>query len=82
MGWAMQERSTLSQRTYFVQGHRVEETRDAFGYSSWTCDCAEYARSRTREAEPGCAHSEHVAAAASVDRLLGAKGLALRAGGC
>lgn len=64
------------QRTYYVRGHRVEGMRDGSGSTSWTCDCAEYLHSRSR-GEPWCQHAERVAAAASIDRLLGAEGLTL-----
>jgi hypothetical protein len=82
VGREMQVHGVTTQRTYFVHGHRVEEFRDALGNPSWSCDCAEYRRSQSRGIEPSCAHSQRVAAAASVDRLLGAKELMLRATGC
>ncbi len=72
---------TSLQRTYYVRGHRVEGTRDRWGSTSWTCDCVEYLRSRSH-GEPWCQHAERVAAAASIDRLLGAEGLTLRADDC
>ena len=43
----------------------------------WTCDCAEYVRSRSH-GEPWCVHAQRVAAAASIDQLLGSDGLTLR----
>jgi len=64
------------QRTYYVRGHRVEGTRDRAGFTSWACDCAQYLESRSR-GDPWCKHAEAVAAAASIDRLLGAEGLTL-----
>ncbi len=70
-----------SQRTYFVHGHRVQETRDGSGYLSWTCDCAEYVRSQSR-GDAWCVHSQRVAAAASIDQLLGSEGLMLRSKVC
>jgi hypothetical protein len=76
---SIEEGATVTQRTYFVHGHRVEETRHAPGYVSFTCDCAEYLRARARGEEACCVHSQRVAAAASLDQMLGAKGLMLRA---
>jgi len=75
----VEERAMVTQRTYFVHGHRVEETRHAPGYVSFRCDCAEYLRAQARGEEASCVHSQRVAAAASLDQLLGAKGLMLRA---
>lgn len=69
------------QRTYYVRGHRVEGSRDRSGSTSWICDCAEYLRSRSL-GEPWCQHAERVAAAASIDRLLGAEGLTLSPEDC
>lgn len=68
-------------RTYYVRGHRVEGTRDRSGSTFWTCDCVEYVRSRS-VGEPWCQHAARVAAAASIDRLLGAEGLTLQADDC
>lgn len=76
------EQGTDRQRTYFIHGHRVEEARDALGLVTWSCDCAEYRRSQARGFESSCPHTQRVAAAASVDRLLGARELLLRATGC
>ncbi len=75
------KRGIQSQRTYFVHGHRVQETRDGSGDLSWACDCAEYVRSKSR-GEPWCVHAQRVAAAASIDRLLGSEGLTLRSSVC
>jgi len=72
----VRQSGTALQRTYYVRGHRVEGMRDCTGSTSWTCDCAEYLQSRSR-GEPWCQHAERVAAAASIDRLLGAEGLTL-----
>ena len=80
-GLAVQRRSATP-RTYYVHGHRVQETRHAAGASSWSCDCAEYQRSQLHSEDGCCAHSQRVEAAASLERLLGAKGLILRAQGC
>ncbi|HEU4627175.1 MAG TPA: hypothetical protein VFS52_20605 [Steroidobacteraceae bacterium] len=57
-------------RTYFVGGHRVEHLRDAYGQSSWSCDCVEYARGKQWGGEHWCQHAERVAAAAELDRVL------------
>jgi len=76
------EQGADRQRTYFIHGHRVEETRDEFGVVWWSCDCAEFRRSRSPGLEATCPHTQRVAAAASVDRLLGARQLLLRATGC
>lgn len=75
-------RATKRPRTYFVSGHRVEQKRHAFGPSSWACDCAEYRRAKADGIEPTCVHSQRVAAAFSVDRLLGARGLVMPTTGC
>lgn len=69
------------QRTYYVGGHRVEGTRDRSGSTSFTCDCVQYLHSSSRGA-PWCQHAERVAAAASIDRLMGAEGLTLRPDRC
>jgi hypothetical protein len=57
-------------RTYFVGGHRVEHQRNAFGQSSWSCDCVEYTQPGRWGGERWCQHAERVAAAAELDRLL------------
>lgn len=57
-------------RTYFVAGHRVEHQRNAFGQSSWSCDCVEYASRGQCSGERWCQHAERVAAAAELHRLL------------
>ncbi len=74
-------RKLRPQRTYFVQGHRVQEMRDGSGHLAWTCECAEYVRSQAR-GEPWCVHMQSVAAAASIDRLLGSEGLTLPSSIC
>src|SRR4051794_11829066 len=51
-------------RTYFVGGFRVEHVRDAYGHSTWTCDCADFARAGV---EIGCSHTQRIAAAAELD---------------
>ncbi|HUN24835.1 MAG TPA: hypothetical protein VMU67_00905 [Steroidobacteraceae bacterium] len=65
------------ERTYFVHGHRVEERRDGAGRKTLSCECGEYARSRS-SGEPWCVHAQRVAAAVSIDELLGSDGLILR----
>jgi hypothetical protein len=62
-------------RTYFVAGFRVEHARDTLGHSTWTCDCADFARSRNAGSEEGCEHTRRIAAAAELDRLLRTPGL-------
>ena len=62
-------------RTYFIGGHRVEHVRDAHGYSAWTCDCADFVSSRGAGSENGCQHTQRIAAAAELDRLLRTPGL-------
>jgi hypothetical protein len=62
-------------RTYFVGGHRVEHVRDTLGHSTWTCDCADFARARQAGNESGCSHTQRIAAAAELDRLLRTPGL-------
>ena len=64
-------------RTYFVGGHRVEHLRDALGHSSWICDCVEFVREKQCGGEHWCQHTERVAAAAELDRLLQTPGLIL-----
>jgi hypothetical protein len=81
VGAGIEARSTSSQRTYFIHGHRVQEMRDAAGFVSWNCDCADYSRSRSR-GEAWCVHAQRVAAAASIDRSFGSVGLTLRPSGC
>jgi hypothetical protein len=63
-------------RTYFVGGFRVEHVRDTHGHSTWTCDCAEFARSL----EASCPHTERISAAAELDRLLRTPGLIMPTG--
>ena len=75
-------RSSKTQRTYYVNGYRVEQTRHAHGQSSWACDCAEFLRGQSHGAEAACVHSQRVAAAAGIDRLLFAQDLASRPAGC
>lgn len=58
-------------RTYFVGGSRVEHVRDTHGNSSWTCDCEEFKRGN----ELGCQHTQRIAAAAELDKLLRTPGL-------
>jgi hypothetical protein len=70
-------RGSATHRTYFVKGHRVEQYRHALGHSSWACDCADYLRLQPRGVEPGCEHLQRVAAAMSIDRLLGTRGFML-----
>jgi hypothetical protein len=62
-------------RTYFVAGFRVQHVRDTHGHSSWTCDCAEFARAQRAGIEIGCSHTQRIAAAAELDRLLRTPGL-------
>jgi predicted nucleic acid-binding Zn finger protein len=62
-----------AQRTYFVKGHRVEQYRHALGHSSWACDCSEYLRLQPQGLEPSCEHLRQIAAAMSIDRLLGTR---------
>ncbi|MEJ1965972.1 MAG: hypothetical protein WDO56_32250 [Gammaproteobacteria bacterium] len=62
-------------RTYFVAGYRVEHVRDTLGHSTWTCDCAEFARAQQSASEEGCEHTRRIAAAAELDRLLRTPGL-------
>ncbi|HTW38306.1 MAG TPA: hypothetical protein VMD49_07040 [Steroidobacteraceae bacterium] len=81
MGSEIESRRTSSQRTYFVQGHRVEERRERSGHVSLSCECADYLRSTSR-GEPWCVHTQRVAVATSIDRLLGSVGLTLRPSGC
>lgn len=66
-------------RTYFVGGFRVEHVRDANGRSTWTCDCADFLRAR-RAGEGGCVHTQRIAAAAELDRLLRTPGLIIPTG--
>jgi hypothetical protein len=73
-------RTAPAQRTYFVRGHRVEQYRHTPGYSSWRCDCAEYLRLQPRGIEQSCRHLQHVAAALSLGRLLGAPDLVVGTG--
>jgi hypothetical protein len=62
-------------RTYFVGEHRVEHVRDTLGHSTWTCDCAEFAGARRSGNESSCQHTQRIAAAAELDRLLRTPGL-------
>ena len=64
-------------RTYFVGGFRVEHARDLLGHSTWTCDCAEFLESQRTGSENGCQHTQRIAAAAELDRLLRTPGLIL-----
>ena len=64
-------------RTYFVGGYRVEHARDLLGHSTWTCDCADFVLARQAGNENGCAHTQRIAAAAELDRLLRTPGLIL-----
>ena len=64
-------------RTYFVGGFRVEHVRDTQGHSTWTCDCSEFARAGS---EIGCSHTQRIAAAAELDRLLRTPGLIMPTG--
>lgn len=59
-------------RTYFVGGFRVEHVRDTLGHSTWTCDCSDFARAR---GDSGCQHTQRIAAAAELDKLLRTPGL-------
>ncbi len=70
-------RSAFAHRTYFVGGHTVAVTRHAPGQVSWSCDCADYQRSRAR-GDAWCLHAQRVAAAASIDRLTRSEGLIQR----
>ena len=62
-------------RTYFVAGYRVEHVRDAHGHSTWTCDCVDFVRGQRAGIEGGCEHTQRIAAAAELDRLLRTPGL-------
>jgi hypothetical protein len=62
-------------RTYFVGGYRVEHQRNSLGGSTWSCDCAEFARARAAGSECGCQHTQRIAEAAELDRLLRTPGL-------
>jgi hypothetical protein len=62
-------------RTYFVGGFRVEHVRDTLGHSTWTCDCADFARAHRAGNESGCQHTQRISAAAELDRLLRTPGL-------
>ena len=62
-------------RTYFVGGFRVEHVRDTLGHSTWTCDCADFARAHRAGSEGGCEHTQRIAAAAELDKLLRTPGL-------
>jgi hypothetical protein len=62
-------------RTYFVGGFRVEHLRDTLGHSTWTCDCGDFARALRLGTECGCQHTQRIAAAAELDRLLRTPGL-------
>jgi|GEM_PF-2491355 len=65
-------------RTYFVGGHRVVHQRDTVGHSTWSCDCVEFVRGPQCGGEHWCQHTERVAAAAELDRLMRTPGLILR----
>jgi hypothetical protein len=62
-------------RTYFVGGCRVQHVRDSHGHSTWTCDCAEFARGERAGSDVGCQHTQRIAAAAELDKLLRTPGL-------
>ncbi len=62
-------------RTYFVGGFRVEHVRDTLGHSTWTCDCADFVRAHRQGNEMGCQHTQRIAAAAELDKLLRTPGL-------
>ena len=64
-------------RTYFVGGFRVEHQRDFLGHSTWTCDCSEFTQGVLAGSDCGCAHTQRIAAAAELDRLLRTPGLIL-----
>src|SRR3954471_19310777 len=64
-------------RTYFVGGFRVEHQRDSRGHSTWTCDCSEFTQGLLAGNDCGCAHTQRIAAAAELDRLLRTPGLIL-----
>jgi hypothetical protein len=67
-------------RTYFVGGYRVEHQRDSLGHSTWTCDCEDFVRSHQVGSEHGCQHTQRIAEAAELDRLLRTPGLIVPAG--
>jgi hypothetical protein len=67
-------------RTYFVGGFRVEHVRDELGHSTWTCDCVDFARARRAGGEGRCAHTQRIAEAAELDRLLRTPGLVIPTG--
>lgn len=62
-------------RTYFVGGFKVEHVRDTQGHSTWSCDCPEFSRAKRAGIEGGCQHTQRIAAAAELDRLLRTPGL-------
>ena len=62
-------------RTYFVGGFKVQHVRDAHGQSTWTCDCVEFGRAQRAGIEGGCTHTQRIAAAAELDKLLRTPGL-------
>ena len=64
-------------RTYFVGGFRVEHVRDTHGHSTWTCDCADFMRAQRAGLETGCSHTQRIAAAAELDKLLRTPGLVI-----
>ena len=67
-------------RTYFVGGFRVEHVRDTHGNSTWSCDCGDFIRAQRAGLEIGCAHTQRIAAAAELDRLLRTPGLIMPTG--
>jgi hypothetical protein len=58
------------QRTYFVNGHRVEQHRRSEGDSSWACDCPDYLRLQPRGSEQSCEHLRRVAEQMNIKHLL------------
>ena len=67
-------------RTYFVGGFRVEHVRDTLGHSTWSCDCVDFVRGQRAGSESGCTHTQRIAAAAELDRLLRTPGLIMPTG--
>ena len=63
-------RGAAAQRTYYVQGHRVEQHRSHKGHSSWSCDCALDLRLQHRDTSDSCTHQRHVVEALILGRLL------------
>ena len=65
-----ESRSAGAQRTYYVQGHRVEQHRNSQGNLSWSCDCAQDLRLQTHGTEDSCRHQQHVVGSLTLGRFL------------